>query len=140
MKLRNIILSFVFALMFVVVPFSVQAQNNLSPECQKLMDQIEANSKGDFNYFELAKQLPKYCNEGQVYNKVVNFLYYIVGIAAVLSIIYGGYMYMTAGSNDSRRTKGKNIIIYTIAGVALAILAVVIVTVVANLIVDNKFF
>lgn len=140
MKIKFIILASVLGFMAVALPFSVQAQNNLTPECQKLMDQIEANSQGDFNYFELAKQLPKYCNEGQVYNKVVSFLYYILGIAAVLSIIYGGYMYTTAGSNDSRRTKGKNIIMYTIAGVVLALLAVVIVTVVSNLIVDNKFF
>ena len=85
-------------------------------------------------------KLPKFCDTGTVYNKVANFLYYIVGIAAVISLIYGGYMYMTAGSNDSRRTKGKDIIVYSIAGIVLVLLAVVIVNVIVSLVVDNTFF
>lgn len=85
-------------------------------------------------------KLPKFCDTGTVYNKVANFLYYIVGIAAVISLIYGGYMYMTAGSNDSRKTKGKDIIVYSIAGIVLVLLAVVIVNVIVSLVVDNTFF
>lgn len=142
MKLILSIQIVILGLFIFVAPATVFAQTptqpQLTPECQKLLEQIQNNDGG--KYSGLASQLPKYCTEGDVYNRIIGFMYYIVGVAAVISIIYGGYTYMTAGSNDTRKTKGKNIIIYTIAGVVVAALAVVIINVVINLIVDNKFF
>jgi predicted permease len=102
--------------------------------CEQLKAQIEANGGG------LSAELPEYCTEGDVYNRIVYWLYYIIGIGAVIMIIYGGYMYMTAGSNESQTKKAKNILLYTIAGIAVALVATTIIRVVINLIVENKVF
>ncbi len=102
--------------------------------CEGLQEQINEYGGGR------ASELPKYCNEGEVYQKIVYWLYYILGIGAVIFMIYGGYMYMTARGNDAQTKKAKQIIMYTIAGVALAIIATAIVTIGVNLVVDNKLF
>ena len=102
--------------------------------CEGLQAQIEANGGGR------AGELPKYCSEAEVYKKVVYWLYYILGLGAVISLIYGGYMYMTARENETQIKNAKNIIMYTIAGIAIAIIATTIVTIVVNLVVDNQIF
>ena len=129
-NVKKVLLSFL-ASVLIFVPTMVLAQTT---ECDILKQQLIENGGGR------VAELPAYCNESDVYNKVVGVLYYLVGIAAVISIIYGGYMYMTAGSNESRKGKGKTIIIYTIAGIVVAVMAAVIVNAVIRLVVDNKFF
>jgi hypothetical protein len=105
-----------------------------TPECEALRQQLIEYGGGQVT------QLPSYCDEATVYARITYWLYYIIGLAAVISIIYGGYLYMTAASNDEQRGRGKKVIIWTIAGVVLALLATMIVGVVINLIVDNRFF
>lgn len=125
---------FVLSSLLILAPSIVLAQNTAQQnECAKLQQQINDAGGGR------AASLPQYCDTNTIYTKLVNFAYYIIGIAAVISLIYGGYIYMTAGSNDSQRTKAKNIIIWTLSGVAVAVLAGIIVAAVINLVVDNKF-
>lgn len=120
------------SLSLLLVPQIVSAQTS-SAECQALQELIEKNGGGR------ASELPKICSETQLYTKLANGLYYLVGIGAVLMIIYGGYVYITAGSNENRVKDAKRILLYTIVGVIVALLAVVVVNIVVNLIVDNKF-
>ena len=103
-------------------------------ECATLQAQITQYGGGQ------AAQLPKYCTPGIVYTKAVYLLYYIIGIAAVISLIYGGYIYMTARDNEAQLKKAKTILIWTIAGVVIAFLVAAIVGAIINLIVDNKLF
>ena len=100
--------------------------------CDKLQAQIDA---GGFNISDL----PKYCSIESVYNKFLSTALYAVGIVAVIAIIYGGYVYMTAQSNDVQRKKGRDILTWAVIGLALVIVAVLLVNVVINLIVENKF-
>ncbi len=123
-----------FVLTFTILAFVPTLVLAQTPECDALKAQINQYGGGR------AAELPAYCNEGVVYNKISSLLYYVLGIVAVISIIYGGYMYMTAGSNEQRKTKAKTILIYTIAGIVVALLAALIVNVVVNVVVDNKFF
>ncbi|QQS22852.1 hypothetical protein IPM19_04485 [bacterium] len=106
--------------------------------CEGLQNQIDEYSTG-FGGDRL-KELPKYCDEGAVYKKIVYWLYFVVGIGAVLAMIYGGYLYMTGRGNDAQIKKAKTVMMYTLGGVALAIIATAIVTIVVNLIVDNQLF
>lgn len=53
----------------------------------------------------------------------------IIGIIAVLMIIYGGFLYVTAGTNEDNTKKAKSILIYAIIGLAIAILSYAIVNV-----------
>lgn len=122
--LKKLLLASVLAFGFLVVSTAI-AQ---TPECERLKEQLSGN----------VAALPQYCDIGSVYSRITFWLYYIIGIAAVVSIIYGGYLYMTSRGNDAQLAKAKNVLIWTIAGVVLALLAAVIINVVVNLIVDNR--
>lgn len=126
---------FLVSSVLVIAPGVSSAQTTpQQTECAKLQSQFAKNGGGRVT------KLPDYCDTNEIYTKLVTFAYFIIGIAAVISLMYGGYMYMTAASNDSRRTKAKNIIIWTLAGLTLAVLAGLIVAGIINLVVDNKFF
>ena len=100
--------------------------------CEKLKQQI---TSGGFDI----SQLPEYCTTESVYTKFLNTAMYAIGIAAVGAIIYGGFLYMTAQSNEAQRKQGRSILTWAIIGLVVVILAVLLVNVVINLIVENKF-
>jgi hypothetical protein len=58
---------------------------------------------------------------------VVNILSAIVGVAAVIMIIIGGFRYITASGDSGSISSAKNTIIYALVGVVIATLAQVIV-------------
>lgn len=58
---------------------------------------------------------------------IVNLLSIIVGIVAVIMIIYGGFRYVTSGGDSGNITTAKNVILYAIIGLVIAALAQVIV-------------
>jgi hypothetical protein len=55
--------------------------------------------------------------------KVVNVFSIIVGIAAVIMIIYGGFRYITSGGDSGRVGNAKNTLIYAIVGLVIVALA-----------------
>ncbi|MBR3180550.1 hypothetical protein IKF63_00525 [Candidatus Saccharibacteria bacterium] len=59
--------------------------------------------------------------------RVVNVLLYIIGILAVVMIIFGGIMYTTSAGDQAKVTKAKNIILYGLVGLVVAVLAYAIV-------------
>lgn len=60
-------------------------------------------------------------------NRIVNIISIIVGIVAVIMIIYGGFRYITSGGNTEKVTSAKNTILYGIIGLIIVALAQVIV-------------
>jgi hypothetical protein len=58
---------------------------------------------------------------------IVNLLSAVVGIVAVIMIIFGGLRYITSGGNDSSVTSAKNTILYAIIGLIIVALAQVLV-------------
>ena len=64
---------------------------------------------------------------GSRVTKPINVLLYIVGVLAVVMIIYGGFVYMTSAGDAAKVNKGKTILIYSIVGLVIAILAYAIV-------------
>lgn len=104
---------------------------DVETECSRLQSQINEFGGGQ------SAQLPAYCNTNSIYTKITSWMYYIIGIAAVISLIYGGYLYMMARDNEAQIKKAKSVLIWTIAGIAVALLATLIVSVVVNLLVDN---
>ena len=54
---------------------------------------------------------------------VINLLSFIVGIAAVIMIIFGGLKYVTSGGDSNNTASAKNTIIYAIVGLVIVILA-----------------
>jgi len=64
---------------------------------------------------------------GHVAAQVVNIFSIIVGIVAVIMIIYGGFRYITSGGDSGSVGNAKNTLIYAIVGLIIVALAQVIV-------------
>lgn len=64
--------------------------------------------------------------------KIVNIFSVIVGIIAVIMIIYGGFKYITSGGDSGNVSGAKNTLIYAIVGLIIVALAQFIVHFVLN--------
>lgn len=62
-----------------------------------------------------------------VANNVIEIVIGVLGLVAVFVMIYGGFTYMTSTGDASKIQRGKNIIIYGLVGLVVAILAYAIV-------------
>lgn len=56
----------------------------------------------------------------------------IIGVIAVIMILYGAFLYITASGNDESVAKAKSVIIYGLIGVLVAVLSFAIVSFVAS--------
>ena len=63
---------------------------------------------------------------------VVNVLSIAVGVAAVIMIIVGGFRYITISGNEQAVSSAKKTILYALVGLAVAVLAQLIVQFVLN--------
>jgi len=63
---------------------------------------------------------------------VINLLSVLVGVAAVIMIIIGGFRYITSAGDSNKVTSAKNTIIYAIIGLIIVALAQLIVHFVLN--------
>lgn len=53
----------------------------------------------------------------------LNFFLGFLGIVAVIMVIYGGVLYVTAAGNQENIDKGKKIIMYAVIGIVIILLA-----------------
>jgi cytochrome bd-type quinol oxidase subunit 2 len=58
---------------------------------------------------------------------IINIFSLIVGVVAVIMIIFGGFRYITSGGNDSSVGSAKNTILYAVVGLVIVALAQIIV-------------
>jgi hypothetical protein len=58
---------------------------------------------------------------------IVNYILGFLSIVAVMMIIYGGMLYVTAAGKQETVDKGKKILMYTIIGIVIIMLSFVIV-------------
>ena len=68
-----------------------------------------------------------------IVSKVVNVMLFIVGILAVIMIIFSGIRYITAHGDKGQVESAKNTLIYSIVGLVVAIIAYAIVSWVTGL-------
>lgn len=54
---------------------------------------------------------------------LINIFSAIIGVVAVVMIIFGGFRYITSGGNDTSVTSAKNTILYAIIGLIIVALA-----------------
>jgi ABC-type Na+ efflux pump permease subunit len=59
--------------------------------------------------------------------RVINLMLFVVGILAVIMLIYGGIRYVISGGSEKGVAAGKNTILYAIIGLIVAILGYAIV-------------
>jgi len=65
--------------------------------------------------------------------KAVNVLLAPAGAIAFGALVYGGYLYMTSGGDESRASRAKNTIVYALLGLAVIGIAGLVVNVVIGL-------
>lgn len=75
---------------------------------------------------------------GDIAKDVVNIMFFIVGIMAVIMIIWGGIRYVLSAGNSAALTSAKNTIMYAVIGLIVAILAYTIVNFVINTVSGNS--
>ena len=63
---------------------------------------------------------------------VLNWLLGIAGLIAVLFLVVGGFKMITSNGNEDQNTEGRKTVINALIGLAVVILAYVVVTVIAN--------
>ena len=62
-----------------------------------------------------------------VFSQITNTILYIVGIIAVIMLIWGGVRYVVSGGDAKKVTDAKNTILYAIIGLIISFLAYAIV-------------
>lgn len=67
-----------------------------------------------------------------ILNKAANFLLVIVGIAGVFMVVIGGVQYALSGGDPQKINKAKDMIIYAIVGLIVALVAKGIIAFVIN--------
>ena len=82
------------------------------------------------------------CSQGRDVNTIVrtiiNVIVYIVGLLAVIMIIYGGILYTTSAGDPGKVKKAKDTILYGIVGLVIAVLAFAIVNFILGSILSNQ--
>ena len=69
----------------------------------------------------------------EIVDNIINFVFKIAIALAPLMIVIGAFYIMTAGGDTNRVTTGKNIILYTLIGFAIILLAKGLVAVIKQL-------
>lgn len=83
------------------------------------------STKIDINGTDESKSVQNVWNfsADSVLSGILTMTYYFIGVAAVISMIVGGIMYATSAGDPSQVTKAKNIILYSVVGLIVAIMA-----------------
>ncbi len=115
------------------LPQLVFAQSGGNASCDELKSHFPSNG----NLTQDVNALPSYCNVEDIYKKIMNIALYAIGIVAVIMIIYGGYIYMTAGGNADQAKRGRTILMWAIAGLIVVLAAASIVNIVVKYVVEN---
>lgn len=141
MESKKILVATVLAslLLGLMIPVLVSAQEIQKPnECCKLRHKIgdlakdviigEKNGWCDFNRDGTADTFTANANWGVIclVDSIMTFtdwIFYILLLIAVIMIILGGFVFMTAAGSPEKASKGRNILVYAVIGIVIAILA-----------------
>lgn len=66
--------------------------------------------------------------DGGVFKQITNTLIYIVGVIAVVMLVFGGIKYVVSGGDAKKVTDAKNTVLYAIIGLVIAFVSYAIVT------------
>ncbi len=125
-KIKKILISS-FTIAFLAAPVAVvgvaSAQSSGSPDIQQGLCtgaadlQFGGNANCDVN----KKQTENKINT--LITNIINIFSVVVGIVAVIMIIYGGFRYIVSGGESGNVTSAKNTIMYAIIGLVIVAFA-----------------
>lgn len=70
---------------------------------------------------------------GTLLQTFINWSLYIIGGLGVLGFVYAGFLYITAGGDDTKIGEAKKMMTYAIIGIVVALLGLIVATTVNNL-------
>ncbi len=88
----------------------------LTASALSLMDVINGDYRGDGQPTEL------FDGGAAIVPRVINLMLFIVGVLAVIMLIWGGIRYVISGGDATKVKDAKNTILYAIVGLIVAIL------------------
>ena len=94
---------------------SVESQTNTNSVKSQINAGVDATGQNDKR------------NAGDIAKVVINVMLFLVGILAVIMIIYSGIIYVTSSGNAPAISKAKTTLTYSIVGLVVAIFAYAIV-------------
>ncbi len=68
----------------------------------------------------------------EILTKVLDFLLSMIGVLAIIMLVWGGVMYLTSAGDEKRADTAKAIVKWALVGIAVALASLVLVTQVAN--------
>ena len=74
-------------------------------------------------------------NVNNIVNTIINVFSWLVGIVAVIMVIFGGFRYITAAGDTTKTKTAKDTILFALIGIIIVALAQTIVKYVLNLVV-----
>lgn len=110
-------LSIVFTVMLIgvyLLPAAPAALAQLGGGTQILPEQISQATGGATDFISLVR-------------RIIDYFLGFLGIICVAMIIYGGFLFVTAGANEENAGKGKKILTYAGIGIVVILLSFVIV-------------
>lgn len=69
----------------------------------------------------------------QAFLTIINFFLYFLGLVATLFVIYGGFLYITAGGDDGKVENAKKILMYAVIGIIICLMSFAIINTVIDL-------
>ncbi|MDB4939780.1 MAG: hypothetical protein JWO40_205 [Candidatus Doudnabacteria bacterium] len=115
---------------FIFSPLSTQAQgicgtgNSLTQDSRTKLCVVPGETRG----------------AADIITRVINYLLLFAALIAILFIVLGGYRYITAQGNAENAKAGRTTVVNAIIGLAIIILAYVIVSVVNNTLAGENTF
>lgn len=61
-----------------------------------------------------------------IITQIIQWFFYVIGIVALLAFLYTGFLFFTSGGDTEKTTKAKNMALYAILGVVVALVGLVI--------------
>ncbi len=115
---------------FLAAPGFIHAQTS-QERCSKFVKMFNINlSNGGGG--SLVTDVPKFCSIGDLLSYGINLLLTFAGVVAVLFIIIGGFNYLASAGNEEQAENGKKILINSVIGLVVIIMAGAIVRIVVN--------
>ncbi|MFO0780737.1 MAG: pilin [Candidatus Gracilibacteria bacterium] len=112
-SIKNIAVGIVTSLALMMSSFTaVHAQGFISPGDSPQAIQTATGGTGSFRQLALT---------------IVNFFLTFLGLIAVVMIIYGGFLYVSAAGNQEKIESAKKIIMYAVIGIIVILLSFAIV-------------
>ena len=131
-KIKTLLLSLSMVFMF-SAPLAIPATVSADVTPTDINNNLCSGANGDLSGAATdCANTPDPGNFNGKIKTIINIISVIIGIVAVIMIIFGGFRYITSGGAADKVTGAKNTILYAIIGLIIVALAQVIVKFVLN--------